>query len=297
MENSPPKLLLRFLKWFCRPEYHTDIEGDLLELYESRSKKLGYQKAKWLLLRDILFLFRPGIMRTFAPSPKQNHTAMLRHNIILSFRSFTRYKGSFLINLIGMSTGLACVLLIWLWVADELSIDKFHEKDEHLYQVLNNHEFQDIKTLELTPVPLAAALAEEMAEVEYAVAVNDFFSWETREGILSHDATNVQAKGWHAGEDFFNVFSYHLIAGDNDNVLAAKSNIVISESLAKKLFHTTDNVVGKTLHWKHPLFEGIFQVSGIFQSPPPTSTAQFDFLISIDVLLDHDRWSKEWTGN
>jgi putative ABC transport system permease protein len=297
MENIPPKLPFRFLKWFCKPEYHIDIEGDLLELYESRSKKLGRQKAKWLLLRDILLLFRPEIIRSFASVEKRNHTAMLRHNFILSFRSFMRYKSSFLINLIGMSTGLACVLIIWLWVADELSIDKFHEKDEQLYQVLNNHESQDINTWELTPVPLAGALAEEMAEVAYAVPVNDFFSGETSEVILSHDASHVQAKGWHAGKDFFNVFSYPLTAGDNDNVLVSKNNIVISEELAKKLFNTTDNVVGKTLELKHPLFEEIFQVSGIFESPPSSSTAQFDFLISIDVLLDHDRWAKEWTGS
>ena len=297
MQNVPPKLPLKFLKWFCKPEYHVDIEGDLLELYESRVKKLGYQKAKWLLLRDILFLFRPEIMRTFTSSQNQNHTSLLRHNFIISFRSFMRYKSSFLINLIGMSTGLACVLLIWLWVTDELSIDKFHEKDEQLYQVLNNHKFQYIKTLELTPVPLAAALAEELAEVEHAVAVNDFFSGEKAEGILSHGASHVQAKGWHAGKDFFKVFSYPLIEGSIENVLSTKSNIVISDRLANKLFNTTDNVVGKTLEWKHPLFEGIFSVSGIFQSPPPTSTAQFDFVVSIDVLLDHDRWAKEWTGH
>lgn len=294
---SPPGFPLKLLKWFCKPEYHFDIEGDLLELYDRRIATLGYRKARLLLYKDVLLLCRPGIIRTFKPIQNLDHMSMLRHNFILSFRSFLRNKTSFLINLTGLSTGLTCVLLIYLWVADELAIDKFHQLDERLYQVMNNHEAtQNILTIERTPAPLADALAAEMPEVEYAVAVNDFFSWESREGILSSGDTHMQSKGWHAGKDFFNVFSYDLVQGDRNRVLADESNIVISEVLAKKLFNTTD-AMGKTLEWKHPLFEGVFRVSGIFRSPPANATAQFDFLISMDILLDNDRWAKEWTGH
>ncbi len=54
---------------------------------------------------------------------------MIRHNFLLTFRNFKRYKITFLINLIGLSSGLACALLIYLWVNEELSVDKFHEND------------------------------------------------------------------------------------------------------------------------------------------------------------------------
>ena len=222
---------------------------------------------------------------------------MLKHNLILSVRNFMRQKTSFLINLGGLSTGLVCVILIWLWVENEMSVDKFHKNDAQLYQVMNNLHSQNILTLDLTPVPLAASLVQEMPEVEYAVSVNDFFSWQTRQGILSAGEIHMEAKGWHAGPDFFNVFSYELLHGDKDRVLAAKNNIVISRELAEKLFDTNDEAVGKVLEWKHPLFDGLFVVSGVFNSLPKTSTAQFDFLISIDIVLDHDRLAKEWTGH
>jgi len=62
---------------------------------------------------------------------------MLKHQLKLIFRSFKKDKSTFLINLIGLSTGLACAIFIFLWVSDEISIDKFHEKDANLYQVLN----------------------------------------------------------------------------------------------------------------------------------------------------------------
>jgi hypothetical protein len=61
---------------------------------------------------------------------------MIKHNLLIIIRNFKRFKSTFLINLIGLSTGLACALLIYLWVTDELAVDKFHKKDDRLYQVM-----------------------------------------------------------------------------------------------------------------------------------------------------------------
>ncbi len=296
---SSRTFILRILRWFCKPEYYPDIEGDLLELFERRAARMKMWRANLLLLRDVILLFRPGIIARENPFSTQNATAMLYHNLLLSLRSFARYKSTFLINLVGLASGLTCVVLIMLWVTDELSVDRFHEKEERLYQIMNNFKSTDgIQTLDATPVPLAASLKADMPEVEYAVSVNNFFSWQTRTGILTaSDTVHVQAGGWHAGEDFFNVFSYNLVQGDKRSVLTDKNNIVISQALAKKLFPETNDVVGKSLEWKHPFFNGVFVVSGVFESLPRNSTAQFDFLIGMDVLLDNDRWAKEWTGN
>ncbi len=212
-------------------------------------------------------------------------------------RNVKKSKTTFLINLTGLSTGLACTLLIALWVFDELRVDKFHEKDDQLYQVMQNFQFEgNIETEGRTPVPLGQALLEEMPEVEYAVAINDFFSWRSREGILSNGDNHIKAGGWHAGPDFFNVFSHRLLHGNKGQVLADKNNIVLSQDLAKRIFGTLENVIGKTLEWKHPSFEGTYEVSGVFEDPPVNATAQFDFLISMEILLENDRWAKKWGG-
>ena len=77
---------------------------------------------------------------------------MFRHNMLIAFRNIVRYKGSFFINLIGLSTGLACAFLIYLWVNDELSVHKYPEKDSQLFQVLTNHDTAEgIRTREGTP--------------------------------------------------------------------------------------------------------------------------------------------------
>ena len=95
------------------------------------------------------------------------------------FRRFAKDKSSFFINLLGLSSGLTCVLLIFLWIKDEIGMDKFHKNDRRLYQVENNlKSSQGIMTMDITPIPLAGALTSEMPEVEYAVSVNDF--WERK---------------------------------------------------------------------------------------------------------------------
>ena len=95
---------------------------------------------------------------------------MIRHNLKIAFRNFKRYKSSFFINLTGLSAGLACTLLIYLWVHDELKTDRFNEKDEQLFQVMKNVPAANgVMTLENTQGRLAEALAEEIPEIEYAV--------------------------------------------------------------------------------------------------------------------------------
>ena len=94
---------------------------------------------------------------------------MLKHFILISIRNFRRYRSSFFINLIGLSSGLACTLLIYLWVADELAMDKFHEHDARLFQVMEHQDYAgEIMTTTSTPGLLGEALMEEIPEMELA---------------------------------------------------------------------------------------------------------------------------------
>ncbi len=221
---------------------------------------------------------------------------MLKHNILVIFRNFKRYKGTFFINLIGLSTGLACALLIYLWVSDELHVDKFNEKDSRLYQVMANFKSSEgINTVKITPAIMADAMKNEFPEVEYSTATNAFLFY-AKEGMLTNGINHLKAKGMFASEDFFHVFSYHLIRGEVNSVLKNKNNIVISEAFAKKIFNTTDNIVGKTIKWDHPFFQGTFQISGIFKNPPSNSTYQFDVVFSIENIFANDSFAKQWGG-
>src|SRR5690606_11807336 len=206
MKPSPPHSALRFLRWFCREDYIEEIEGDLTEVFEKRYE-MSPGKAKWKFFWSVIRYFRPEFIKSFKRKQTLNHAAMFRHNFLLTYRTFKRYKMSFFINLIGLSTGLACALLIYLWVKDELSFDRFYEKGSQLFQVMErNHRTDGIVVMENTPGPLAEGLAEEMPEVAYAVTA----SW-TEKPTLSVEDKNIRAAGQYVGKDFFNIFSYDLM--------------------------------------------------------------------------------------
>ncbi len=225
---------------------------------------------------------------------------MFRHNLLITYRNFLKHKSSFLINLVGLSTGLACTLLIYLWVSDELQMDHFHEQDRQLYQVMINMNFpDDVKTIDRSPLPLAKSLVADLPEVESATSTNDFFSYRSRDGLLTNNDREVQVRGLHASEDFFEVFSFPLLQGNKKEVLANKDGIVLSEELAMRLFGRTEGILGQSLEWAHPSFKGIYQVAGIFKTPDRHSTMTFDFLLPMQVMIDHTPFNNvdTWLGN
>ncbi|MDN5213452.1 ABC transporter permease [Fulvivirgaceae bacterium BMA12] len=290
MKANPPKTALKFLRWFCREDYLEEIEGDLIELYEDYYQ-WSPRKASWKFTWSVIRYFRPTFIKPFNRYPS-NNIAMFRHNFLLSFRSFKRYRNAFFINLIGLSSALACVLLIYLWVNDELHVDKFHEKDHRLFQVMEHLQYDEvIRTTKETSGPMAEAIMEEMPEVAYAAAVAPPH-WPGFDGfILSVGEKNVEATGQYVGKDYFNIFSYDLIHGSADQVLTHKNAIVISEALAIKLFNTTEGIMGKEIVFQH---EQPFLVSGVFKSVPINSSTQFDFVMSFELYKDIKFWVDDW---
>lgn len=215
---------------------------------------------------------------------------MFKSYITTAWRYLRKNRQFTILNLVGLSTGLACTLLIYLWAADELAMDHFHANDRRLYQIMDNQRNADgIRTMEATPSLLARTLKEELPEVEYAAGVLST-SWYGRV-TLSVQQTDVKAIGHFADKDFFHVFSYPLLQGHRGDVLADKNSIVLSRELALKLFHTTDNVIGRTVSWEH---EQPYLVSGIFEGEQTHSSDKFDFLISLDKFLDQHPFEKVW---
>jgi ABC-type antimicrobial peptide transport system permease subunit len=216
---------------------------------------------------------------------------MFKHNLLIIYRNFKRFKSTFFINLLGLSTGMACALLIYLWVNDELSMDKFHEQDEQLYQVYMHHEENgEIRSAPHVPALLADALEEEIPEV--LTAVEDTDTDEFGEGFsLSVGEDKMKARGKFSGEEYFQLFSFPFLKGNPETALSDKSGIVLTESLAKRLFGTTD-VIGESLEWQILKFKGQVKVSGIIHDLPENSTESFEFVLPFAVFID-DLMGKE----
>ncbi|HYC29999.1 MAG TPA: ABC transporter permease, partial [Chitinophagaceae bacterium] len=219
---------------------------------------------------------------------------MFRHALLLAFRNFRRYTGSFLINLIGLSTGLFCAIMIYLWVNDELSVDRFHQNADRTYVVLKNATTPNgVLTFDETPGILADVLPTEMPEVQYAAAVISP-QRENKKGIFVIDNNNVEAVDLCVSKDFFKIFTFPLVQGDKNDVLSGVNDIVISDELAMKLFHTTDNIIGKQVQWNRVQMSGPYIVSGVFKKPPSNSTLQFDVLFNYKSFLAKNEKLTSW---
>ncbi|MEM8523986.1 MAG: ABC transporter permease [Bacteroidota bacterium] len=217
---------------------------------------------------------------------------MFKHHIKIALRGYWRNKSTFFINLIGLSTGLACVLLIYLWVSDGMSVDKFHQKDEQLYQVLINYEHPNrIETEKGSPGILAQNLKAELPEIEFATTTNQKI-FEPH-GVLVQEGTSLDIEGRFVDEHFFEVFSYDLLAGE---AVKDQTSIALSESVATKLFQSPEQAIGKTIEWKNRFFEKSFAIVGVYKSPPANATAQFDAVVHYDHLTAWDEFAADWSG-
>ncbi len=295
-DTRPPRWMLNFFRWYCNRDFQEDIEGDLIERYQRSLNVNGKKKAYWHFLRDVLSLFRPGIIQPLLTIHNPIfHLIMFRHNLLITYRSFLRNKVSFFINLTGLSTGLTCILLIFLWVNDELKIDTFHEKDDQLYQVMHNDESpSEIVTGENTPVLLGNSLLNTIPEIEQTACLSALE--ESPSGILSNEENKIEVKGRYASQSFFEVFSFNLLEGDKKSVLEENTNIVISETTALNLFPSIRDAIGKTIVLNRRGRKFTFIVTGIVEDLPTYSTVQFDFLISMNVLLNTDEWASKWSS-
>lgn len=258
------------------------------EVYQDYLGQYSPRKARWRYRKEIFQLARPALVRRLSGTQKLNHYGMFQHNILLSLRIFKRYKSSFLINLIGLASGISCVLLIYLWVMDELSIDRFHENGDRIYRVMGNQEgASGINTWNGTTGLMAEAIEANVPEVETTVPGTDP-SWQMS-FELSKDETLLKAVGKYAGASYFKVFSNPLIMGTPEQALAAPDAMVITEDLAINLFGSVEKAFGQSLNWKILQFEGLGKITGICETPPPYSTDQFDFILPFEVYkVDFD---------
>jgi len=221
---------------------------------------------------------------------------MLKNYFKIAWRNLIKDRQFTFLNLVGLSTGLACALLIWLWVSDELNMDKYNDNDRQLYQVMKNIKHDNIiETTENTAGLLANALAAEMPEVEHAATVVPA-SWFSSKGIISFGGTRLKAGGQFISKDYFNIFNCSFLEGDKSRITTDKHSIAISDELAIKLFHTTQNVVGKTIDWNLNEFDGSYLITGIFKKNPSNASERFDVLFNFDLFAEKRPHILQW-GN
>ncbi|MEQ8417162.1 MAG: ABC transporter permease [Imperialibacter sp.] len=282
--NTPPRLAGKLLIKLLRNDLAEEILGDLEEKFYATAERKSLSKARRNYWYQTLHYLRPFAIRK-TQSTNSNITTMFKHNLLLSFRNFKKYKSSFFINLVGLSTGLACALLIYLWVNDELHVNKFHANDDRLYQVMENTKLANgIITQTSTPDFLAENMIREFPEIDMGAGVTPS-EWFGNFTLVEGD-NYFKTTGQYAEKDYFKMFSFPLIDGDASTAIADIGSIAISEDLAKKIFKTTENVIGKTMEVQLLNFKYPVAVSAVFENLPANSTESFDMVLSWKMWQD-----------
>ncbi|UII20384.1 ABC transporter permease [Fulvivirga ligni] len=204
-----------------------------------------------------------------------------------------KHKLFSVINILGLTIGIAGTLFIIMYIQDELGYDHFNEKGDRIYRVNLHGKLagQDIHTTS-TCYPLYKAMVEEIPEVEQATRVNDMGEWIFR----YEDKAFKEEKVMTADSNFFNIFSYELLKGNPKTALMEPNSMVISASLATKYFGE-DNPLDKTMSIGND--KSNYKVTGVFADVPSNSHLKFNALLSSSTFswMNDNQWLSNslWT--
>lgn len=223
---------------------------------------------------------------------------MIRNYLKIAWRNLLKRKGYSLINILGLSTGMAVCLLIVLFISDELSFDRFHEKGDNIYRMVVQRQYPGRTTsYAIIPQSYAKAVKQELPEVEEAVRIFSFIGDGTLQ--IKYDEKSFEERRVLAADsNFFRVFSAQMLAGDKENALKEANSIVLNATTAQKYFGSTATALGKMLQPEGDN-NAPLKVTGVMADWPENSHFQFDLLTTTvgnrDVQNDNYTGFRTWT--
>ena len=264
-----PRLLLRR----CLPEWDRPyLSGDFDEIYNSiRSEKGRAAADLWYWGQLVQSL--PSIL--FHPITWS--LIMFNNYLKIALRQFKRHKGYSFINVAGLSVGMACFILIMLFVSYEMSYDRNHENAERIFQInVEQPRPGGAFVASSSPVPLAPALHEELPGIEQFTRLVNAGRSRFEYGNRKFYETGMVL----ADPGIFEMFTFPLLAGNRETVLNEKYSAVLAENIAVKYFGT-ESPIGKVLLLDN---QYSLRVTGVMETPPRNSTVRPEIIVSFKTL-------------
>jgi putative ABC transport system permease protein len=204
---------------------------------------------------------------------------MFKNYFKTAWRNLSRNKGFSFTNILGLSIGIVCTILILLWVQDELTYDRFHHNYGNIYKVMANRNFNNqMFTDENMVLPLAQVLQATLPQIKNAVVTT-----HPQSHILAYGDAKLKKQGYTVSEHFFDVFSWTFIKGTPATAIPDPYSIVLTESAAKALFGNADPI-SKVVRIDN---EYNAKVTAIIADVPGNSTFQFDFINAFNYSGDY----------
>ncbi|MFC1724536.1 ABC transporter permease [candidate division KSB1 bacterium] len=269
---KPPKFAFWILKKIALAEDKTAVLGDLEEDFIFNSERTGKISAyltMWIqVLRSVFSFLKYFIFWRFY---------MFKNYLKIAFRTLLKQKTTSIINVIGLSIGMAFCILIYLFIRDELSFDRFHKNADSIYSVVSTNHYIERSHRHL-PVPFAPVLKENFPEVKNYVRLIRRWDIPVRyKNNLFNETIHI------ADPQIFDVFSFKLETGDPGSILNSDNSVILDRSTATKYFGN-ENPIGKILRFTFGEKQKLFTVCGILKEIPSNSSIRFSILISIQNL-------------
>jgi putative ABC transport system permease protein len=268
MKNStekPPRLASWILRRFLFPYTDAVLVGDLEEEYQWITAERGPAAARtWFrlqVLKSLPFMFKQIVYWS---------GQMFMNYIKIALRNLRKHRGYSLINISGLAIGMACCILILLWVQDELSFDRFHTNADEIFRVIQDINFSDHSTSwAINQGPLGPSLKKDYPEII------DYCRMTGRGVTMTFGDVRFDEVLGMVDGSIFSMFSFPLIRGNPETALTDPLSIVFSEEMAKKYFPDEDPL-GKTVRIDN---SHDFLITGVMKTMPLNSHFRYDFLI------------------
>jgi putative ABC transport system permease protein len=273
--NRPPVIAKKLLLVMRRYLQEYSSAGDLLEEFREITARKN---------RRIAVLWYWGQVFFALPAYIYSHVyyggMMFKNYIKVAIRNLQRHKGFSFINIAGLAIGIACCLLIFLYVADETSYDKFHDKADRIHRIISHSTIGgETRIFARAPAAVSVELETSIPEV---VAQARLFQF----GVLRfmHEGKNMEITDFYAADpDFFKIFSFEFLSGNPETALDTPESLVITRDNALQIFGS-DDVHGKTISVPFGPETAELRVDGVVENIPRNSHFQFNVLISTKAL-------------
>ncbi|MFC2160420.1 ABC transporter permease [Acidobacteriota bacterium] len=214
---------------------------------------------------------------------------MLSNYFKIAIRNIKRHKGYSFINISGLAIGMACCILILMYVTDELSYDKFHEKSDRIYRI---NAISSIGTTSrqyaFVPPALAPGLAESIPEIE---AFTRLLPQESMRGNVNGTSIEL-TDSFFVDAEFFNIFTYVFVEGNPETVIENPDSLVLTEETAARIFGD-ENPMGKAIDMGR---DRLLQVTGVIKNVPKNSHIQFNAIMPLSFIRDQDGTPADFSG-
>ncbi|MBN1165303.1 MAG: ABC transporter permease [Candidatus Krumholzibacteriota bacterium] len=275
--RQPPRLARALLAKISERDIRYAALGDFEEIFNRIAREAGPARARSWYWSQVLRSIPSFINESFYWS-----VVMLRNYFLVALRNLKKHKSYSLINILGLSVGMACCILIGTYILNELSYDRYHEKSDRIFRLVSiltlGDKPNDVAT---TNFPPALAMRNDYPEVVNSVRIVPYRKVPVKYGNRQFYEERI----YYAEETVFDVFTFPLLKGDPGTALTTAHSVVIAEDMARKYFGAEDPL-GKVLKFNN---RDDFTVTGVMEKVPSNSHFEFDMLCSFQTFLEARR--------